>query len=359
MGRVTNAIPGDPSVPLALTVTGFSNIGKFTLTTMFDTTRVHYVSASTNPSLAGMTVTYSHPSGNTLGKLVFAWTGESNTSLADGSSLANLTFAYVTGTGILNWAYTFGSVCQYKRYVGGALSVLSDTPRYLFYLNGGISSRAAPVTIAPDIPDPAPGPLQLNVTVNGFTNVGGVTLYMVYDPAVITYQHSYEKNPAFDFNFLVGDNPASDGKRQIVIQWYGATANLPDGSTLCTLNFSYPVASCSPSTLNWFDNGSSCEYTDGTGNVLIDMPQADYYINGLIGAGLPVTWTGNISNEWENAGNWSACGLPDATRNIIIPDVSPNSFPVITAPYNCRSITIEAGASLTIGLGGSLIISDN
>ena len=36
-GRVTNAVPGDPSVPAAVTVTNFSNIGQFTLTMMFDT----------------------------------------------------------------------------------------------------------------------------------------------------------------------------------------------------------------------------------------------------------------------------------------------------------------------------------
>ena len=89
------------------------------------------------------------------------------------------------------------------------------------------------------------------------------------------------------------------------------------------------------------------------------MPQADYYVNGIIYPGLPVTWTGNVSSDWDNAGNWSACGLPDITRNILIPDVSPNSFPVLTTSAYCKSITIESGATLTIGQQGSITIGNN
>jgi hypothetical protein len=113
-GRVTNAIPGDPSVPVVVTTTGFTNIGQFTLTMQFDTTRIHFVSASTNPSLGGMTANYTHPSGNTIGKLVFKWTGVSNVSLADGSSLVNLTFTYVSGTGML-----VQTLCRYCSYCHG------------------------------------------------------------------------------------------------------------------------------------------------------------------------------------------------------------------------------------------------
>jgi hypothetical protein len=358
-GRVTTAVPGDPSVPIAVTVSNFNNIGKFTLTMKFDTTRVHYVSASTNQSLPGMTVTYTHPSGNTQGTLVFSWTGDSNVSLTDGSSLAGLTFQYITGTGILTWAYTFGSVCQYKRYVNSVLTVLNDAPKYLFYLNGGISYRSAPVTFAPTFSNPVPGTLSLPITVNGFTNIGMITLYLEYDPAIITYLNSYTKNPAFGPSFLVGDTPGSGSKRLIVIQWYDTSVNLANGASLCTLNFYYPTATCNPCALSWYDSGPSCEYADGQGDVLIDMPQVDYYKNGHIGAGLPVTWTGNINGDWDNAGNWSACGLPDITRNIIIPDVSPHSFPVVNVPGFCKSILIQAGATMTIGLTGSITVGDN
>ena len=357
--RIINAVPGDPSVPVEVSVTNFNNIGQFNLTIEFDTTRVHFVSAITNPSLSGMSVNYISPSGNTLGKVVFTWTGSSNVSLADESVIADLTFSYVFGTGILNWAHTLGSVCQYKRFVGEVLTLLNDSPKYLFYQNGGISNHSAPVTYAPTILNPAPWSLTLPVTVNGFTNIGTLTLSLEYDPAIITYQNSFTKNPAFGPSFEVGDNPSTGGKRMIVIQWYGAVVSLANGSTICTLNFTYPQATCSTVPLTWYDDGPSCEYTDILGDVLIDMPQAAYYINGLVEQGLPVTWTGNIDSNWDDAGNWNECGIPDFSRNIIIPDVSPKSFPVITVAGYCKSIRIESGAIVTVAPTGSITVGEN
>jgi hypothetical protein len=356
---VTDAIPGDPSVPVAITVTQFNNIAQFTLTMKFDTTRVRFVSASTNPLLSGMTIVYTSPVGNTQGKLVLTWTSSSNISLADGSSIANLTFHYITGTGILSWAYTFGSVCQYKRIVNTVMTTLSDSPKYLFYKNGGISNRVAPVTFVSSFPDPAPGPLPVSVIVNGFDNVGALTLYLEYDSTVIHYLGTFTKNPVFISSFLVGNNIGSGGKKLMVIQWFGDAVNLDDGDTLCTLNFSYPSANCQPCFLNWYDNNSSCEYTDAQGNVLIDMPQADYYINGLVAEGLPAVWTGNIGNAWDNPANWSDCGTPNIRRRVIIPDVSPKAYPVITDSGYCKSIIIETGAMLTVGPNGSIAVGDN
>jgi len=359
-GVITTAVPGDPSVSIPITITGFNDIGQFTLTMKFDTTRVHYVSSITNPSLPGMTVNYtSPPSGYTQGQLVLNWTGASNTSLADGSSLADLTFSYVFGTAILSWDYIYGSVCKYKRYVGGILTVQNDNPKDLFYLNGGISDRTAPVTFAPVFTNPVPGALSLPITVNGLTGIGALTLYLEYDPAIITYQNSFTKNPAFGSSFVVGDVPGTAGKRMIVIEWYGAGVTLADGSTLCTLNFNYPSASCNPCTLGWYDFGPSCEYADGTGDVLIDLPQAEYYMNGLVSEGLLYMWTGNISSAWDDSGNWNACGIPDITRQVIIPDVSPHSFPVINVAASCKSIKIQTGATLSVGPAGSINVGNN
>ena len=357
-GNVTTATPGNPSVPISVNVTGFTNIGQFTLTMQFDTTRVHYVSATKNPTLAdNMTVTYIHPSDNTQGMLVFAWTGAANTSLASGSALANLTFHYIIGTGILSWSYTFGGICEYKRYISGNLTLLNDSPRYLYYINGGISNRSAPVTFAPTFSNPVPGPLPVPVTVNGFTTISVLTLYLEYDPTIITYAGTFTKNLAFGTSFLVGDNPGSNGKRLIIIQWYGDSVTLPNGSTLCTINFNYPSANCSACSLAWYEIGPSCEYADGP-DVLIDMPQSTFYINGLVAEGL-YTWTGALSSAWDNAGNWNACGIPDITRQVIIPNVSPNNFPVITGTASCKTIKIQTGATLTVGPTGSITVGGN
>jgi hypothetical protein len=354
-GLITNATPGNPSVPIAVTVTGFANIGQFILTMEFDTIRVRYVSASTNPVLNGMTTTYTSPEiGNTLAKLVFQWTGAANVSLSDGSYLVNLTFHYISGTGSLTWNYA--SLCQYKRYVGSVLTILNDSPQYLFYLNGGISNRTAPVTTAPTFTNPVPGALDVPVTVTGFTDIGALTVNFEYDPAVLTYLNSFTKNPAFASNFVVGDNPGIGGKRMFSISWYGNSVTLANGSTICTINFNYPSANCNASPLNWYDIGGSCQYTDGAGDVLIDRPQSTYYINGLVAEGLLYTWTGTVSSAWNNVANWNACGIPDITRQVVIPNVSPNSFPIVNTASACKSIKILTGATLSVGPTGSITL---
>lgn len=281
--NVTNAVPGVSTVVIPVTVTGFTSIGHFTLTLNFDTTRVKYLSVTTNPSLTGMSVSYTNPI-SSQGKLIFTWTGSSgtNVSLADGSALAEITFSYVTGTGILAWGYNLGSVCVYKRYVNGVLTSLNDSPQYLFYLNGGISNRGAPMTTAPAKTVTAMGSFTVPVTVNAFTSIKSLTLKLEYDPAVITYQ-SYTKNAAFGSSFLVASQPGSGGKYVVVIQWYGSNpVTLANGSTLCTLTFNYISATYAATALTWFDDGPSCQYADGTGDVLIDLPANTYYVNGSV-----------------------------------------------------------------------------
>jgi len=282
---VTNAIPGTSPIVIPVSVTGFTDIGKLTLTMTFDTTKVRFISAVSNPLLTGMTITYTPVSGSKKGKLVFSWTGAASTnmSLPDSSVLASLNFSYVNGTGILYWSYSSGYVCKYQRYVSGVLTTLTDDPKYLFYKNGGIANRGAPITHAPELMPTGPGPLPVPVKVDNFTDIGALTLYLEYNPAIMTYQNTFTKNPAFGSSFVVGSVPGTGGNMMIVIQWFGNTGiTLPNGSTLCTLNFNYTLTSGTTCTLNWFDNGPSCEYADGPGYVLADQPTPTFYTNGNV-----------------------------------------------------------------------------
>jgi hypothetical protein len=354
-GSVTVAVPGSPSI-VPVTVDNFIQIGQFTLTLKFDTTRVRYLSAALNPSLQGLTAVYTPPAGNTLGKLVLSWTGASNLSLANGSVLADLNLLYIAGTGILQWTYTYGSVCQYRRWSGAILTPINDQPRHLYYINGGVSNRGAPVVTAPAIAGPEPGPMPVVLTTSGFTGIQAFTLYLEYDPAFIVYQQSYTRNPAFDSNFIVGDTPGFNGKRFLVIQWYGGSVSLPDGAALCTADFSYLTASCSSSPLTWYDNGPTCEFSDASGNILIDTPDGNYYLPGIVAEGLPAQWTGAVSIDWNNPANWTSCGMPNPMRAVVIPNVGTNPYPVITGNISCRSVEVENGARLNIAPTGALTV---
>jgi len=71
-----------------------------------------------------------------------------------------------------------------------------------------------------------------------------------------------------------------------------------------------------------------------------------------------VTWTGAVNADWHNPGNWSPAALPLSGSlvgdDVVIPPVGNGNYPVVTAAAAARSISIAAGAFLTIYAGGSL-----
>ena len=72
----------------------------------------------------------------------------------------------------------------------------------------------------------------------------------------------------------------------------------------------------------------------------------------------PNTWSGAISTDWNNTGNWSYNSLPTSADNITIPNVT--NKPVIETGNtgSAKNITINTGSSLTVNgtldLAGSL-----
>jgi hypothetical protein len=65
------------------------------------------------------------------------------------------------------------------------------------------------------------------------------------------------------------------------------------------------------------------------------------------------TWTGAISTDWSEAGNWSAA--PGSADDVIIPSGSLN-YPILTSSqaFSIKSLTINASAQLTVNAGASL-----
>ncbi|MES2776939.1 MAG: hypothetical protein V4722_22370 [Bacteroidota bacterium] len=67
-------------------------------------------------------------------------------------------------------------------------------------------------------------------------------------------------------------------------------------------------------------------------------------------------WTGSLSNNWQNAGNWSTGLVPTAATNVVIYNMT--NDPLITLPGAvARTIHVKPGASLTLNASGSLAIS--
>ncbi len=290
-----NTVPGSTVVPV--TVKNFISIGAFTLTFYYPSNQLTYVSASQHPSFNGMTVTDTIYSVlQNLRKLIIRWPQTpGGITLPDETHLLDLTFTYISGNAKINWIYTNGNTCQYKKYSSGSYIILNDSPKQSFYINGGVSNRGAPVTSIPVIQNPAPGNLAIPVTVDDFTAIGALSLTLEYDPDVLSYQ-SYVPNPALLGNFAIGTQTGPNGKIRLVLSWFGL-ASLPDGSTLVTLNFIYSNTNGSCTGLDWINLGSACEYADQYANPFFDTPTATYYQNGYIYTQFaPKTWLPVIKN---------------------------------------------------------------
>jgi hypothetical protein len=69
------------------------------------------------------------------------------------------------------------------------------------------------------------------------------------------------------------------------------------------------------------------------------------------------TWLGTTSSQWNETSNW-CWGVPTASTNVTI-TAYPVNQPVIPATAECRNLTVNAGASLTIVAGQALTVNGN
>jgi hypothetical protein len=65
------------------------------------------------------------------------------------------------------------------------------------------------------------------------------------------------------------------------------------------------------------------------------------------------SWTGAVSNAWENSGNWSCNIVPDFNTEV---EISSGSV-VISSNVSCKTVKVKTGASLTINSGYNLMVS--
>ncbi|MGB4204530.1 MAG: C39 family peptidase, partial [Bacteroidales bacterium] len=72
----------------------------------------------------------------------------------------------------------------------------------------------------------------------------------------------------------------------------------------------------------------------------------------------PGTWTGLVSTNWNNSSNWSGNILPSTDIDVIIPSGTPYQPNINTANASCKSLTINSGATLTVG-GYTLNVSND
>jgi hypothetical protein len=66
-------------------------------------------------------------------------------------------------------------------------------------------------------------------------------------------------------------------------------------------------------------------------------------------------WTGAVSNEWNNAANWSCNIIPNENIDVVI-DSGVTNHPYITTNTIVKSLKVHAGVSVTVASGVTLTI---
>lgn len=115
-----------------------------------------------------------------------------------------------------------------------------------------------------------------------------------------------------------------------VISWY----DTPTGGNLLATGNSYTTPSISTTTSYYVDatyNGATSSPRDEVTATIEDL-----------------SWTGDVSTDWNVSGNWSCGVIPDLTTDVVIPNV-PNK-PVLQngAEGAAKNIVIDNGSSLTV-----------
>jgi hypothetical protein len=118
----------------------------------------------------------------------------------------------------------------------------------------------------------------------------------------------------------------------------------------------------------WYIDGlSSCGYNastwgNGTYNAWVPPANGTYYLQiddyaGIAGSftmgyitSVPTTtstWTGLVSTDWNNTGNWNPAAIPTNTVKVTIPTGCPY-YPAIVAPAVCNKLTIASGGTVNM-----------
>jgi hypothetical protein len=197
-------------------------------------------------------------------------------------------------------------------------------------------SQNAPVTAAATVAGAQPGPVTVPVTVTDFSNIGAISLTLEFDNTVASFA-SVAKNPLLAGTFNFTDNDLGNGKHRIMLSWFGNGVTLTDGSDIFTVTFNY-IAGIT--TLEWIDNGGSCQYADGLSVILNDTPADIFYLNGYI--------CGAIAVPETVAGSSAVCAGQTGVAYSVAPVVNATGY----------FWAVPSGASIVAGSGTNSVVVD-
>ena len=188
---------------------------------------------------------------------------------------------------------------------------------------------------------------QIKITAQNFNDIGSCNLRILYDPTVMLAT-SVQKGPQLYGS--IATNISEPGK--IVIGWFTyPSLSIPGTPVIFKINFTRVNYGMSELIFN--DDGFSCAWSNGNFQYLNDLPTSDFYLPGSLAFLRQSTWTGNISEDWFDQGNWTD-NVPDAFTNTDIPSAKTLNQPTINNEAFCYRLVLNAGSTLTIENTGYL-----
>lgn len=205
----------------------------------------------------------------------------------------------------------------------------------LLFISLAAFPQNAPVTTAGTVTSAVPGTIDIAITASGFSDIGSVYLSLDYDHSVaqLTGATPHPQMPTF----LYGDNDLGTGYHRVTMGWYGNGLSLPDNSTIMTLHFTYAEGNTG---LIFYDNGPSCQYANGAGQGLNDLPYEDYYVNGSL--------CGAVENPGPIAGAVEVCAGQQTVSYSVTPMANASGY----------AWTVSPEAVIAAGQGTNLVVAD-
>lgn len=138
-------------------------------------------------------------------------------------------------------------------------------------------TQNAPITYAPNVICEPGSQLDIPITVKDFNNIGALSLTLGFDENVLGYQ-SFTNNSNFPGLLVYEQTPGKITAGGLIP--YGSQGlSLADNSVLFTLTFNCFGGATS---LNWIDDGGSCEYANDQYYPLNDLPTCNFYTRGTV-----------------------------------------------------------------------------
>ncbi len=280
------AVPGS-NVQIPIKVKKFTNIGAINLSINFNPSSLTFLS-STPVTLNGDPVSAVVTSPGVLSIGWYASDVSHAITLSDNSTLLNLGFTYIGGTGSLTFN---NSACEISN-----INAVSLNTNY----SGGIVSPnpGSVATLTLDTLHSIAGPVVVSLKAQLLNNIGAFNIKIKYNAAALTF-NSLSGN----YSGITISNNASGGV--LTLGWYDATGTTPisiANGVLTNLNFTY-VGGNVPLQFDL----PNCELADQSGNILGTVVYQNGYVNQSITiikndlSGIPDTY--NLYQNFPNPFN--------------------------------------------------------